>query len=97
MSLMRPTLIAIVGVMLAGGDVLARSRAPVRKFYKLAACPSTMQIAPPCPGYVVDHVMPLCSGGADDPSNMQWQEKAESLQKDRIEIAFCRWLRKAGR
>ena len=26
-----------------------------------------------CPGYVVDHVRPLASVGADAPSNMQWQ------------------------
>jgi hypothetical protein len=24
------------------------------------------------PGYVIDHFEPLCAGGADDPSNMQW-------------------------
>jgi hypothetical protein len=34
---------------------------------------------------VVDHIKALKRGGADDPSNMQWQTKAEAKAKDRIE------------
>jgi hypothetical protein len=34
-----------------------------------------------CPGYVVDHVTPLKRGGADKPSNMQWQTKEAATQK----------------
>ena len=41
-------------------------------------------------GYVVDHVVPLACGGADAPSNMQWQTVAESKAKDRVERAGCR-------
>lgn len=37
------------------------------------------------PGYVVDHVVPLKRGGADAPSNMQWQTKAEAKAKDKWE------------
>jgi hypothetical protein len=36
-------------------------------------------------GYVVDHVVPLECGGADAPSNMQWQTVAEAKIKDRTE------------
>jgi len=37
------------------------------------------------PGYVVDHIVPLKRGGADAPSNMQWQTAAEAKVKDRVE------------
>src|SRR3989442_4236124 len=35
--------------------------------------------------YVVDHIVPLECGGADAPSNMQWQTVAEAKVKDRTE------------
>jgi hypothetical protein len=38
-----------------------------------------------CPGYLVDHIVPLKRGGADEPGNMQWQTVAEAKAKDRIE------------
>jgi hypothetical protein len=37
------------------------------------------------PGYVVDHRVALECGGADVPSNMQWQTVAEAKAKDRTE------------
>jgi hypothetical protein len=36
-------------------------------------------------GYVVDHIVPLECGGADAPSNMQWQAVQEAKIKDRTE------------
>ena len=42
------------------------------------------------PGYVVDHIKPLACGGADAPSNMQWQTIAEAKAKDKVERAGCR-------
>src|SRR6478736_4902707 len=48
-------------------------------------CPSTGRRSGACPGYVVDHVIPLKRGGADSPWNMQWQTKAEAKAKDKVE------------
>lgn len=41
------------------------------------------------PGYVIDHVRPLACGGADAPSNMQWQTVAAAKAKDRTERIGC--------
>jgi hypothetical protein len=38
-----------------------------------------------CPRYVVDHIKALKRGGADEPSNMQWQTVAAAKAKDRTE------------
>ncbi len=42
------------------------------------------------PGYVVDHVVPLACGGADTPSNMQWQTVAQAKTKDKVERRGCK-------
>ncbi len=39
------------------------------------------------PGHVIDHIKPLAEGGADDPSNMQWQTIPEAKAKDRVECS----------
>ena len=40
-------------------------------------------------GYVTDHIVPLACGGADAPSNMQWQTIEEAKAKDRVERQGC--------
>jgi len=39
---------------------------------------------------VIDHVKPIACGGADDPSNMQWQTTEAGKAKDRWERTGCR-------
>lgn len=67
-----------------------RSEAPKIAFAHLHACPSTGLHIPHCPGYVIDHIVPLCACGPDAPSNMQWQSLAASKVKDRLERKQCR-------
>lgn len=69
---------------------ISRNPSIIAKFKKLNPCPATGLIAKKCPGYVVDHIVPLCGCGADAQANLQWQNKADSLIKDRWERKLCR-------
>lgn len=71
-----------------------RAHAAIAEFKRLQPCPATGQPRGRCPGYVVDHIAPLCAGGADAPHNMQWQAVADAKVKDREERSLCRTLRK---
>ena len=57
-------------------------------------CPSTGSVRGECKGYVIDRIIPVVCGGAEDPSNMQWQTIAEAREKDRWEKIGCRRGRK---
>jgi len=48
-------------------------------------CPINGATSGKCPGYVIDHVQALAEGGADDPSNMQWENKEAAKAKDKTE------------
>jgi hypothetical protein len=65
---------------------IPRSSAAKAAFARLHACPSTGRHVPHCPEYVIDHVVPLACGGADAPSNMQWQTIAAGKAKDAVEL-----------
>jgi hypothetical protein len=64
---------------------IKRSKAAKSAFERQAPCPSTGKTHGACPGYVVDHVQALECGGADAPSNMQWQTVADAKAKDKTE------------
>jgi hypothetical protein len=67
-----------------------RSHAAIDAFKRQQPCPATGAPRGRCPGYVIDHVRPLCAGGPDAPVNMQWQTDAAAKVKDRAERAECR-------
>jgi hypothetical protein len=64
---------------------IKRSGAAKSAFERQSPCPSTGRTSGRCPGYVVDHVTALECGGADAPSNMQWQTTADAKAKDKTE------------
>lgn len=76
-------------------DAAPRSNAAKTAFKRTYPCPATGKVSGACPGHVVDHITPLCAGGADVPDNMQWQTLDAAKAKDRDEHALCRRLRAA--
>lgn len=89
---MRKTIPILIAALLCVGTAEARiprSTAAKNAFAHQHRCPSTKQYRLPCPGYVIDHIKPLACGGADAPSNMQWQTIAAGKAKDRWELKAC--------
>ena len=74
-----------LGVARNSHGKIARSARARADFKRGHPCPSTGRSSGGCPGYVIDHVRPLKRGGADAPSNMQWQTTAAAKAKDRTE------------
>jgi len=64
---------------------IARSSTARQDFRNSHPCPSTGKTTGACHGYVIDHVVPLKRGGAEQPSNMQWQTVQAAKAKDKIE------------
>lgn len=67
-----------------------RSHKVRHAFVKEQACPSTGRHRLPCPGYIIDHVRPLCAGGEDATFNLQWQTVEDAKAKDKEERKECR-------
>ena len=78
-------------VTLSSGVYAERKRSQKAKniFKSTYYCPSTGRPKGSCPGYIIDHVVPLACGGLDMPENMQWQTKQEAKAKDKWERKGC--------
>jgi hypothetical protein len=62
-----------------------RSRPARAAFLRAHPCPANGAPRGSCPGFVVDHVIPLRCGGPDAPANMQWQTVTQAKRKDVLE------------
>jgi len=76
---------AVPGVKRDAHGRIARSPQAKSEFRRAHPCPSTGKPSGACPGYVIDHRVPLKRGGADRPDNMQWQTTAAAKAKDKTE------------
>lgn len=88
------SILLLIAILSCASTAEARDRAQRTEFVREHPCPVTGKTRGPCPGWVVDHIVPLCAGGADTPSNMQWQELKASKEKDKEEWRICRQLKK---
>jgi len=68
---------------------IARSPEAKKSFEAQVPCPANGKSRGRCPGYVIDHIVPLACGGMDDPVNMQWQTVADGKAKDKWERKAC--------
>ena len=70
-----------------------RSTTVVRDFKRLNPCPVTGATRGACPGYEIDHIEPLCAGGADRLDNLQWLSHDDHRAKTRIDVMRCRRMK----
>lgn len=79
----------------ARGEIVRRADV-LRAFRAIHPCPATGAARGPCPGWSIDHVIPLACGGCDKVLNLQWMKNeikscAGASCKDRWERpAYCR-------
>lgn len=77
---------------------IKRSRAVLREFQRIHPCPSTGKTTGACPGWNIDHVVPLICFGRDAIFNLQWlpveiKRCAGTTCKDRFERrVYCRFI-----
>jgi 5-methylcytosine-specific restriction endonuclease McrA len=80
-----------VSVLSAGAESREqRSRLVISEFKRQHPCPATNSTHGPCPGWEVDHILPLCDGGKDHVSNLQWLTVEEHKIKSRSDTLACR-------
>lgn len=71
-------------------DAGPRSSAARAEFVRENPCPATGRHRGACPGWEVDHRVPLKCGGADRPHNMQWLTVESHKAKTKREARECR-------
>lgn len=73
---------------------IPRNQKEVRFFKYENPCPSTGLTRGACPNWNVDHVIPLCAGGADARANMQWISNEDHRFKTLVDVRECRKARR---
>jgi hypothetical protein len=88
-----PLLVGVVAAVLVThctpAPATERDYSQRREFHASNPCPVTGRTKGACPGYEVDHRVPLAAGGADRPYNMQWLSKEQHREKTRYERRTC--------
>lgn len=95
---MRLAIVLMTACALSTGAIASqhRSKTVLRAFVKQHACPATGLHRLPCKGWHMDHIKPLCLGGADSVDNLQWITRETHKIKTRIDVRECRLLKNKG-
>lgn len=59
-----------------------RDAAAQATFMRQVPCPATRKTGGPCPGYVVEHIRSVCSGGSSSAGNLQWKKLDETARPE---------------
>lgn len=90
----RLALLLILACCIPGAEArIPRSQAEVQAYRAENPCPSTGRRRGACPGYQVDHTVPLCAGGPDHRTNMFWLAVDDHRWKTFVDVRECRKLR----
>lgn len=81
---------ALLGFAGSADGHIPRSAAAKHAFQRERPCPATHAPRGPCPGWQIDHIVPLKCNGLDAPGNMQWLTVADHAAKTRREVLLCR-------
>lgn len=85
----------LAALLIPPADAAEKRSSTVRAaFVRQNPCPAGAHDKGRCPGYVVDHRVPLACGGPDRIENLQWLTVAEAREKDRIALRECRARRR---
>lgn len=92
-------LLAFLACKLAISAVDAKephSAAAKATFMRENLCPAAGERKGSCPGYVIDHIEPLCASDEDHKRSMQWQTVSDVKENDKAEWAQGRALREVS-
>ena len=75
---------------LASPGASAGPRLAEVEFQRLNPCPANNAREGDCPGYAIQHVVPLCLGGPDVAYNLRWQRLADLKRNEVADARDCR-------
>lgn len=81
----------ILTLLLGDAHGAERSQSVRAAFVRENPCPATGLTYGRCPGYAVDHRIPLCFYGPDAAWNMQWMTVEEHKAKTILDRKVCKW------
>lgn len=68
---------------------IKRSSTVITAYRRFWPCPSTNLHSGPCPGWAINHSIPLACGGKDEVSNMLWmRDDAKKIQDSYERVIF---------